>query len=135
MPDALCQVAPPSTDTSTPATCPSTSVATPLITTGWPSMKLEPLPGVATEDMGGVVSVDWTAATSSDCNVAGRTPISASKFTIACCMSGSVGVGDRSCSALNPHDQKTVPAPNTSAPLTGSLYKVKLWVAVPLPVR
>src|ERR1700730_8477177 len=99
------QVAPPSTDTSTPATRPPVSFATPLIRTGWLSAKLEPLPGVETEDTGGVLSVDLAAPTSPDCNDPGWTLISASRLTIACGMSGSVGVGGPSCSALNPHDQ------------------------------
>ena len=34
-----------------------------------------------------------------------------------------------SCSALNPHDQKTVPAPNTRAPLAGSRIGDISWPA------
>ena len=70
------------------------SLALPLIATGCPSPKVAPTRGVAIVDTGGVVSVDLLAGTNGGaCNVAGCTPISASKFTIACWMSGSVGVG------------------------------------------
>src|SRR5262249_49478649 len=86
VPDSLNQVVPPSSDTSTAATCPSVSFATPLIVTGWPSTKLAPLAGVEIDEVGG----DLAAAISPGCNVAGCTPISASRFTIACWISGSV---------------------------------------------
>jgi hypothetical protein len=72
VPEALSQVAPPSTDTSTPATRPPPmSFATPLIVTGWPSTKLAFLAGVEIDEMGGAVSVDCTAAISPDCNEPG----------------------------------------------------------------
>jgi hypothetical protein len=71
VPDALNQVVPPFTDTSTPATFPPVSLATPLIVTGWPSTKLAPLAGVEIDEVGGVVSVDATAGISPDCNEPG----------------------------------------------------------------
>src|ERR1700738_1530493 len=61
--------------------------------------------------------------------------MSANRFTIACCTFGSVVVllpaGPASWSAERPHDQNTVPAPNTSAPLVGSRYSPRLWCPGP----
>src|SRR5215472_6127834 len=62
--------------------------------------------------------------------------MSASRFTVACWTFGSAvfdenGDGASSCWLESPHDQKTVPAPNTSAPLVGSRYSTRLLVAVP----
>src|SRR6185437_1395309 len=70
------------------------------------------------------------------CRVCGWTPMSASTFTVACWTLGSDafeenGEGELSCLLERPHDQNTVPAPNTSAPLVGSRYSTRLWVAVP----
>ena len=55
-------------------------------------MKFAPLEGELIEDEGGVVSVDFDAATRPDCREPGCAPISASTLTIACLMSGSSGV-------------------------------------------
>src|SRR5262245_57298237 len=87
-------------------------------------------------DVGGVLSVDWLAMTRLACSVCGWTPISAKRFTIACWTFGSEvldenGDGELSCWLERPHDQKTVPAPNTSAPLVGLRYSTRLPVAVP----
>src|SRR5437879_4080476 len=72
------------------------------------------------------------AATRLACSVAGCAAMSASRFTVACCIARSVDDGPKSCSLSRPHDHCTVPALNTSAPL-GARYSVRLWVAVPGP--
>src|ERR1700730_19363112 len=61
--------------------------------------------------------------------------MSANRFTMACWTFGSGGRGlpknpESACWA-RPHDHITVPAPKTSAPLVGSRYSTKLWVALP----
>ena len=83
-------------------------------------------------EVGAVLSVDAEAAVRSDCIVPGWAPMSASRFTVACCMlrSGGVLSGFQSSS---PQAHCTVPAPNTRAPL-GARYIVRLCVAVPLSV-
>src|SRR5262245_65258881 len=85
-------------------------------------------------DVGGVWSVDWLAMTRLAWRVCGWTPISASRFTMACWTFASEvldenGDGELSCWLESPHDQKTVPAPKTSAPLVGLRYSTRLPVA------
>ena len=71
-------------------------------------------------DVGGVVSVDAVAGVSPDISVAGCTPMSANRFTVACCMAGSV-LPVSPAPLSRPHDHCTVPAPNTRAPLGGAV--------------
>src|SRR5690349_7995630 len=86
--------------------------------------------GALTVAVGAVWSVDWLAAASVAIRVAGCTPMSAKRLTVACCMlrSGVLLSGLRSS---RPQDHCTVPAPKTSAPL-GALYSVMLCVWVEL---
>jgi hypothetical protein len=121
---AGCQVAPPSADTSTPPTCPPTSLAVPVTATCVPSTGCAPAAGEVMLAVGGVVSADAVAGCNPAIRVAGCTPMSANRFTVACCMLGSVGVPAKSCVSSSPHDHWIVPAPNTSAPL-GCLYSVR----------
>ena len=117
VPVAGCHVVPPSVDTSTPATTPPpVSLAVPVTVTTVPSGVVDPAVGEVIVDVGGVVSVDADAATSPASSVAGWAPMSASRFTVACCIVGSAArpVG---LPLSSPHDHCTVPAPNTSAPL------------------
>src|SRR5690349_21800562 len=68
-PVAGCQVAPPSTETSTPPTTPPpASAAVPEIRTVEPSWTVPPGMG-STREVGGVWSVDAVAATSGACSV------------------------------------------------------------------
>ena len=93
VPVARCQVAPLSVETSTPATTPPpVSVAVPDTVTALPTLVLEPFAGAVMLAVGGVVSVDLLAATRPVCRVAGWTPMSASRLTVACWMSWSTGV-------------------------------------------
>src|SRR5262245_47901271 len=62
VPVAACQLAPPSTDTSTAATTPPTSLAVPAIVTGPPLATVAPLAGEVIVELGGVTSVDALAA-------------------------------------------------------------------------
>jgi hypothetical protein len=64
-------------------------VAVPLIVTAVPVLTVWPEAGLVIMDTGGVVSVDACAVISPLCNVAGCTPISAKRFTVACCIFGS----------------------------------------------
>src|SRR5215470_19852646 len=113
---AGCQVVPPSVETSTPATTPPpASAADPLIVTAAPSDSVAPEDGDVIVEVGAVVSADAVAAVSPDISVAGCTfPMSANRFTVACCMAESVLFDNPPLS--RPHDHCTVPAPNTSAP-------------------
>src|SRR5215831_17757626 len=81
-PLAGCHVAPPSTETSTPATTPPTSVAVPVTVTGVPTCA--PAGGLMPE-LGGAVSVEAVAGSNPDCRLPGWQPISAKRFTVACC--------------------------------------------------
>ena len=65
-------------------------------------------------------------------SVDGCTPMSANRFTVACCMRASAAALPRSWLESRPHAHWTVPAPNTRAPL-GARYSVMLCSAVPLP--
>src|SRR5664279_1847475 len=124
-PTAGCHVCPPSVETSTPETPPPTeSVAVPEMSTVVPAFTVLPGAGAVIVDTGGVVSVDWDADCSPDCRVAGCTPMSAKRLTVACCMSGSgAGVMVPSWLLSSPHAHCTVPLPKTNAPL-GARYMV-----------
>ena len=88
--------------------------------------------------VGAAMSVEALAAASPLCSVLGWMPMSANRFTVACCIAAFAGALPRSWSESSPHDHCTVPPPNTSAssptpaPLE-SRYSVRLWVAVPGP--
>src|SRR5262249_58590171 len=73
--------------------------------------------GAVIAAVGGVVSVEAVAATRPDCSVAGCTPMSARRLTVACCMLGSVGGPAKSCWSSRPQGHWMVPAEKTSAPL------------------
>src|ERR1700674_1268941 len=89
-PLAGCQVAPPSTETSTPPTTPPpASVAVPVMVTGIPADTTPPGSGKVIEDVGATVSEEAEAVVRGDCNVAGCTPISANRLTVACCIEAS----------------------------------------------
>src|SRR6185312_949719 len=115
VPVAGCQLAPPSVETSTPATVPPTSLAVPLIVTDAPSATLPPGAGEVIADDGAVVSVDAVAIWIPEIGVAGCAPMSANRLTVACCMVTSTALPVVEPS--RPHAHWTVPAPNTSAPL------------------
>src|SRR6266852_4717883 len=73
-----------------PTTPPPVSVAVPLMVTAVPCWKVAPATGEVIDEVGGRLSVEAEAATRPACSVAGWTPISASKFTVACCIRTSV---------------------------------------------
>ena len=58
-----------------------------------PGSRLAPEAGEVMVDTGGVVSAEADAASNPACSVAGWTPMSANRFTVACCMFGSVTYG------------------------------------------
>src|SRR5215813_3288821 len=128
-----CQVVPPLVEISTPATTPPpASVAVPLMVTAEPSGKAAPADGEVIVDVGGVVSADCVAGVRPDISVAGCTlPMSANRFTVACCAAGSVLPPELPdpVPLSRPQDHCTVPPPNTRAPLAAR-YKVRWWVAV-----
>lgn len=130
MPVAGCQVSPPSVDTSTPATRPPTSVAVPLTVTSDPLATEVAGAGEVIVALGAVVSVDAVGRTSPLISVAGCTPMSAKRLTVACCIRGSAGSCGPSCSESRPQAHWIVPAPKTSAPLAAR-YRVRWWVVVP----
>src|SRR5262249_58810861 len=84
---------PPSTETSTPPTTPPpVSAAVPMIATGVPTVA--PV-GPVMNEAGAVVSEEAVAATRPGCKLPGWLPISAKRFTVACCTrtSGVIGPG------------------------------------------
>src|SRR5204863_9241022 len=83
-PVAGCQVSPPSTDTSTPATTPPASVAVPVTVTVEPLWKLAPPDGNVIVDVGEVVSVEGVASRRPDCSDPGCSCMSARRLTVAC---------------------------------------------------
>src|ERR1700682_1347125 len=96
-PLAGCQVAPPSTETSTPPTTPPpASVAVPVIVTGIPADTVPPGSGNVIEDVGATASDEAEAEVRGDCKVAGCTPISANRLTVACCIDASGVLAPRS---------------------------------------
>src|SRR5580765_1230686 len=118
VPVAGAHVAPPSTDTSTPRTLPPpTSAALPVIVVVAPAGTEPPSSGKPIDDVGALASPDAAAATSPDWSEPACAPISASRFTVACCIASTGASLPRSCTASSPHDHCTVPAPKTSAPL------------------
>jgi hypothetical protein len=120
VPEAGCQVRPLSSETSTPATTPPLSAAVPETVTFAPLAAEAPAAGDVTVAVGPVASVDAVAATSPLIRVAGCTFMSASRFTVACCIrgsAGSTGLKVLSWLASRPQANWTVPAPNTRAPL------------------
>ena len=130
---AGCQVVPPSVETSTPATRPPpASVAVPVTVTVSPLPRLAPADGEVITAVGAAASVLAVAVTSPVIRPYGCTPMSASRFTVACCIreSGAGAVPWTSWLSSSPQDHCTVPALNTRAPL-GALYIVSEWVAVP----
>src|ERR1700680_4766956 len=89
-PLAGCQVVAPSTEAPTPPTTPPpASVAVPVIVTGIPADTTPPGSGNVIEDVGATVSEEAEAVVRGDCNVAGCTPISANRLTVACCIDAS----------------------------------------------
>src|SRR5262249_6357899 len=96
-----------------------------------PSEKVAPWAGDVLGEVGGGVSADAVSGVSPDINVAGCAPISASRFTVACCMVESTGPPPLPppVPLSSPHEYWMVPAPNTRAPLAAR-YNVRLWVAV-----
>ncbi len=131
---ARCQVWPLSTETSTPPTRPPPeSIAVPATTAGSFTGIVVPAVGEVMLEVGGVVSVEAVAGVRPDCSVAGCTPMSANRFTVACrAASSAVSLGPRSWFESSPQDHCTVPAPNTRAPL-GARYSVIECVAAPGP--
>src|SRR5207244_4015768 len=91
VPFAGCQVVPPSVETSTPATTPPPeSLAVPWMVTVEASARLAPGAGEVMFDVGGVVSNDGDALTRPEMRANGWAPMSAKRFTVACCMVRSV---------------------------------------------
>src|SRR3954466_16307144 len=124
VPDAVCHVVPPSTDTSTEATTPPPlSAAVPVMVTRLPFSTCPPLAGEVMVEAGAKMSADAPLATSGRagsapiCRLPGCAPMSARRFRVACCIAGSAmcaAGAPRSCSVSRPHAHCTVPAPNTS---------------------
>src|SRR5262245_2776619 len=118
VPVAAAHVAPPSTETSTWRTLPPpTSAEVPFTVIIVPVGYAPPSTGKPIVDAGGETSPVAVAETNPACIVVGCTPISANRFSVACCIRSTAGSWPRSWSLSNPHDHCTVPAPNTSAPL------------------
>src|SRR5262249_52776132 len=99
---AGCQVEPLSVDTSTPPTTPPADVAVPEIVTAFPSWTVAPADGELIVETGGVVLVDFVAETSPEIRLCGCTPMSAKRFTVACCIEAS-GESPSGLSASRPH--------------------------------
>src|SRR6266566_2475182 len=98
-----------------------------------PAWIAAPFAGDVMVDVGGVVSVVSAAGSNPGCSVTGWTPMSANRFTVACCILRSA-LTPRPLLESNPNDHCTVPAPNTRAPL-GARYRDMWWVAVPAPYK
>ncbi len=97
---AGCQLDPPSVDTSTPATTPPpASVAVPVTVYGCPTT---PCAVEVTRTAGASVSVLAEAVTRPLIRLFGRTPMSANRFTVACCIAGLAVVDGPSCTASSP---------------------------------
>ncbi len=128
VPVAGCHVLPPSSDTSTPPTTPPVSAAVPVTVTRAPSATVLPAAGEVTAEDGGVVSVDAAARTSPAIGSYGWAPMSANRFTVACCITGSAA-WPLGLLASSPQLHCTVPAPKTSAPLAAR-YSDRWWVRV-----
>ena len=146
-PMAGCQVVPLSAETSTPATTPPPpSAAVPLITTAVPDSSSDPAAGDMIVELGRVVSVEAVAGDQARLRrrrlhahvgeqVHRRLP-----HVVQRCWNAANRVARhrrRSAAVVvvsRPQGHCTVPAPKTSAPLA-CRYKVRLWVAVPGPIR
>ena len=113
-PAAGCQLAPLSSDTSTPAMTPPLSVAVPWIWYGVPTTGAGPAVMLV---VGLTMSVVAEAAARAVIWVRGWMRMSANRFTVACCMLRSSVLAGPSCTALSPKAHWTVPAPKTRAPL------------------
>src|SRR3954447_10510097 len=100
-----CQVEPPSVDTSTPATTPPpASVSDPLMVTADPFERLAFRAGEVIVEVGAVLSVDGVAGVSPAIRLAGWTlPMSANRFTVACCMAESVAPDEPPLSSPQAH--------------------------------
>ena len=83
-------------------------------------------------EVGAVVSVEAVAALRPACSVVGCDPMSASRFTVACCAAESTAADPRSWFESSAQGHWMVPAPKTSAPLA-CRYWVMECVAVPAP--
>src|SRR5882762_3097558 len=93
------------------------SEAVPVIVTGFVAVTDDPAPGYVIAADGATVSVDADAETRGGTSVAGCTPMSASRFTVACCMEGSGDPPATSWLPSSPQDHWAVPAEKTLAPL------------------
>ena len=111
------QVRPPLVDTSTPPTIPPWSAAVPEMVTGVPTTTVCPSVREVMVAVGAVTSVDMVAGTRPGCSEPGCTPMSANRFTVACCIRGSAVEAPPSWLPSRPQDQRMVPAPKTRAPL------------------
>src|SRR3954468_24704382 len=109
------QVAPPSNETSTPATAPPVSNAVPRSVSRVPTRAAAV--GAVTDEDGGVVSSLATAGCSPGCSEPALTPMSASRFTVAWRMRGSGVELPDVWFPSRPQLHCTVPAPKTSADL------------------
>src|SRR6266516_473556 len=116
VPEAGCQLTPPSVDTSTPATNPPTSAAVPCAVTCAP-LATEPPVGEVIAAVGATRSVETLAALSPLTNVLGCACMSARRLTIAWRILVSATAPAPSCSASRPQAHWMVPAEKTSAPL------------------
>ena len=131
VPVAGCQLAPPSTETSTPATWPPpASVAVPVTVTSEPLVTVTPAAGAMIVVVGATESVDGVAATRPLIRFAGWTPMSPRMFTTNCCIRTSTGDTVPSWRVSRPQAYWTVPVPRTSAPLAAR-YSVMVCVVVP----
>src|SRR6185295_18938347 len=90
VPSAVRHVAPLSTETSTAATTPPTSLAVPVIVTGLPLWACAPIVGDVITEIGAITSLDGIVAirgrfgSAPVCSVAGAAPMSASRVIVAC---------------------------------------------------
>ena len=100
-----------------PTTPPPASVAVPLIVIWLPGWTELLLAGAVIVEVGAVASADGVAAVSPACSVSGWLAMSASTFTVACCIRTSAAALPRSWLESSPQAHWTVPAPNTRAPL------------------
>ena len=120
-----------SVDTSTPPTRPPPlSAAVPVTVTGLPTGTTALLAGAVIVEDGGAVSVEAVAAERPACSVVGCDPMSASRFTVACCAAESTAADPRSWFESSAHGHWIVPAPKTSAPLACRYWVIEC-VAVP----
>ena len=97
---------------------PPVSVAVPVMVTRSPLPTAAPLAGDVTADTGLAASADALEPINPDCMLPGWAPMSANRFTVACCKARLGGADPRSWLPSSPHAYCTVPAPKTSAPLS-----------------